>query len=174
MLLNNPKQRFEEFYQVYEEAFPAVERRTKEGQRAAADREGYRLRVVEENGVIIAFLSYWELDSCTFLEHLATTPACRGKGIGKALLEECLLEAKKPVFLEIEPVTAEDEMTGRRAGFYQRTGFFLNDFPYLQMPLKEGDSPIPLKVMSYPEAISEEEFLPYKKEIYLKVYQVGE
>lgn len=172
MLLLNAAERFEEFYQIYQESFPMVEQRTREGQRAVLDHPYYHVRVVEEKGKILAFLGYWELPDCMFVEHLATTEACRGKGYGKDLMLECIQEAKKPVFLEIDPVTEENPMTARRAGFYERLGFVINTFPYEQMPLKEGDVPIPLWLMSYGEAIAEEDFSRYRKEIYQVVYQV--
>lgn len=172
MRLQNPQMRFEELYRIYDESFPDEEKRTKEGQRRVLEDPMYRLLVMEEHGRILAFLGYWELPDCCFVEHLATTEACRGKGYGKRLLGELTGEAGKPIFLEIEPVTEEDPMTRRRKGFYERLGFVANSFPYEQMPLKEGDRPIPLWVMSYGRAFSEEEFLPYKKEIYHYVYGV--
>ena len=172
MLLKHGTERFEEIYQIYEESFPAIERRTKEGQKRVLENPYYRVRVMEEDGVILAFLGYWDLPSCVFVEHLATTEACRGKGYGKILVEECIADTDKPIFLEIEPVTKEDPMTGRRAVFYERLGFYVNQFPYQQMPLKEGDAPIPLWVMSYGGVISEEAFDPCKKEIYEQVYGV--
>lgn len=173
MLLEHGTGRFEEIYKIYEESFPAIERRTKEGQRKVLENPYYRVRVMEEDGVILAFLGYWDLPSCVFVEHLATTEACRGKGYGKILVEECIADTDKPIFLEIEPITDKDPMTGRRAGFYERLGFYVNQFPYEQMPLKEGDAPIPLWVMSHGAAISEEAFYPCKKEIYEQVYGVS-
>lgn len=164
--------RFDEVYRIYQEAFPDHERRTREGQRQAMENPHYRLLIKEAEGKAIAFLGYWDLPSCIFVEHLATTPVCRGKGYGKDLVLRCLHEAKKPVFLEIEPVVAAQPMTGRRAGFYERLGFHCNHFPYLQMPLKDGDEPCPLWVMSYGRTYTEEEFQPYKKEIYENVYNV--
>ena len=172
MLLKHPKSRFEEIYQVYEEAFPAIERRTREGQEKVFDHPLYRVRIVEEEGKVFAFLGYWELSGCIFLEHLATLKQSRGKGYGKRLVEEVLKETEKPVFLEIEPVTEADPMTGRRAGFYERLGFHLNPFFYEQMPLKPEDNPLRLMIMSYGAPMTKEEFLPYKKEIYEMVYGV--
>ncbi|MCI8948608.1 MAG: GNAT family N-acetyltransferase [Lachnospiraceae bacterium] len=179
MLLKQPLDQFEEIYQIYEEAFPDAEKRSKEGQRRVLENTRYHLRAVRENksgqGPIIAFLGYWVLDSCIFLEHLATTASCRGKGYGCQLIQECIEEGRekgKPLFLEIEPVNQIDPMTGRREQFYHRCGFVTNHFFYEQMPLKEGDRPIPLWIMSWPEAVSEEQFLPYKGEIYSQVYGV--
>lgn len=172
MMLEHGTARFEEIYHIYEESFPAIERRTREGQRTVFESPYYRVRVMEEDGVILAFLGYWDLPSCVFVEHLATTEASRGKGYGKVLVEECIAATDKPVFLEIEPITEADPMTGRRAGFYERLGFYVNQFPYEQMPLKEGDAPIALWVMSYGDVISREDFYPFKKEIYHHVYGV--
>ena len=45
---------------------------------------------------------------------------------------------------------------------------------YLQMPLRAGDEPLPLYIMSYPDPVSREEFLPWKREIYARVYGVFE
>lgn len=170
--LKDIEARYKEIWSIYEEAFPDHERRTKEGQLEAMTNPYYRLLTKEENGKIMAFLGYWDLPGCCFVEHLATTPACRGKGYGKDLVIDCIKEEKKPVFLEIEPITAEDPMTARRAGFYERLGFHCNHWPYQQMPLKEGDSPCSLWVMSYQRTYGEMEFAPYKKEIYEIVYHV--
>lgn len=172
MLLQNPISRFEEFYIIYEEAFPEVERRTKAGQKNVLKNPDYRLLVVEEEGKILAFLGYWELPDCIFMEHLATSEQSRGKGHGKMLVEEVVKEAQKPIFLEIEPITEQNPMTGRRAGFYERLGFHRNSFFYQQMPLKPEDAPLQLLIMSYGNAIGESAFAPFKKEIYERVYGV--
>ncbi len=172
MLIEHPKSRFEEIYKVYVEAFPAIERRTREGQEKVFEHPAYQVRIIEEQGEVLAFLGYWELPGCVFLEHLATLEKSRGKGFGKQLVEEVLKETLKPVFLEIEPVTKDDPMTERRAGFYQRLGFYLNPFDYQQMPLKPEDAPFRLMIMSYGRPFTNEEFFPYKKEIYEIVYKV--
>ncbi|MEG7531775.1 MAG: GNAT family N-acetyltransferase [Hungatella sp.] len=172
MLLREPGRRFEEIYQIYEEAFPEIERRTYEGQKQVLRDNRYRLRMKELEGAVQAFLGYWELPNCIFLEHLATTKACRGLGYGKELVLECVTDTDKPIFLEIEPIHEQKPMTARRAGFYERLNFHVNRFPYEQMPLKDGDAPLPLWVMSYGEPFSKERFLPYKTEIYHHVYGI--
>ena len=172
MLLKNPQTRFEEIYRIYKESFPDIERRTKDDQKRVFGDPCYGVRVIEEEGKILAFLGYWDLPSCIFLEHLATTEACRGKGYGKQLVQEVMREMEKPVFLEIEPITEKDPMTKSRAGFYSRLGFHPNSFYYEQMPLKPVDRPTPLWVMSHGKPVTEEEFKPYKKEIYEIVYGV--
>lgn len=172
MLLEHAINRFDEFYAIYEAAFPEIERRTREDQKKVLEHPYYRVRVIEEEGEILAFLGYWNLPGCVFIEHLATDSRCRGKGYGKKLVLECLEGADKPVFLEIEPVTDQDSFTGRRASFYERLGFFVNRFPYEQMPLQKEHKPLPLWIMSYGSTIGEQAFEPYKKEIYQIVYRV--
>lgn len=173
MKLERPIERFDEIYQIYKESFPDIEQRTMEGQKKVVENPMYRVRVEEEDGRILAFVGYWELNNSFFIEHLATTGKCRNKGYGKKLVKECLEEAQsmgKPVFLEIEPIADNDSMTGRRARFYRRLGFCLNDFPYEQLPLKAGDKPCRLCIMSYGLQVSAQEFEPYKEEIYHIVY----
>ena len=35
---------------------------------------------------------------------------------------------------------------------------------------RSGKSPVPLRIMSYPESITEEQFNDYRKRLYLRVY----
>lgn len=171
-LLKNPVARFEEINRIYEEAFPEIERRTKEKQRDLLSHPLYQLLAIEVEGEIQAFLGYWKLPDCIFFEHLATAKKSRGKGYGKELLKSGLNAVDQPVFLEIEPVTPKDPITEKRAGFYKNMGFIVNRFPYLQMPLKHGDRPIPLWILSYKQPINEETFMPFKKQIYEIVYGI--
>lgn len=164
----------DEVFEIYMESFPEIERRTKEGQYQVFENGRYHLYGRIEDERIAAFLGYWELPSCCFIEHLASRPEYRGRKLGESLVQECVSNTDKPVFLEIEPVTERDPFTGRRAGFYERQGFVLNRFPYEQMPLKKGDDPIPLWIMSYRKPFSREEFFPFKKEIYEIVYQTDQ
>ncbi len=173
MLIREPQNRFEEIYAIYEESFIDQERRTKESQKLVFHNPAYHTLAVEEDGRIMAFLGYWDLSECAFFEHLATAKISRGKGYGRLLIEEAVKEIKKPVFLEIEPVTEENPATGKRAVFYERLGFYVNHFYYEQMPLKTQDSPMQLWVTSYGKPFTEEEFMPYKKEIYELVYGVS-
>lgn len=172
MLIEKQENHFEEIYTIYQASFPDQERRTKERQRDTFFNTRYHIRAVKEGGKIRAFLGYWDLPGCVFFEHLATAEVSRGKGYGKLLVEEAVKEAGKPIFLEIEPVTKDNPITGRRAAFYERQGFYINRFFYQQMPLKPGDNPMQLWVTSYGKPVSEEEFYPYKKEIYQMVYGV--
>lgn len=173
MLLNDRNAGFRELYEIYEVSFPEEERRREADQKRIWEKPEVEVRVARKEGRIAAFLSCWKLESCYFLEHLATSPDCRGGGLGKMLVEECIQEAEKaglPLFLEIEPVTEKKPDTVRRAAFYERLGFAVNPFFYEQPPLQPGASRIPLWIVSYGQCVGEEEFRKYKQEIYRKVY----
>ena len=165
---------FNQVYEIYQEAFPDVERRPREEQMRVFADPRYHLRIWEEEKVM-AFLGYWEFNSFLFLEHLAVRRDCRGNGCGRKLMEECIQEGKqkgKALILEIEPASEEAPVTVRREKFYHRLGFFTNYFPYEQQPYREGDQPISLWILSHPYPISEADFLPWKQEIYRTVYQM--
>lgn len=156
-------------FSLMKQAFPPTERRTEDGQRALLDRSGYSYRILrEENGSFLGFLAVWDLGEFRFVEHFAVNEAARGKGIGGKALQMWMEEKSTPVVLEVEP--PETELARRRIGFYQRVGLFLNDFPYTQPSMQQGQPPIPLKIMSWPGKILEEEFRPWQQCLYDRVY----
>ena len=103
MLLKEPQSRFEEYYRIYEESFPSKERRTREQQRDILSHPCHRVRIKEEDGSMLAFVSYWELPGCLFLEHLATTERCRGKGMESSWWRNALPRRTNPCFWRLNP-----------------------------------------------------------------------
>jgi len=157
--------------EIMTEAFPESETRTAARQEVLLENPHYIIYVHrDEAGEIDCFLAIWELTNCIFGEHLASKPSTRGKGVGSGLLNAVLDGLDKPFFLEVEPPC--DEITRRRIGMYERMGLFLNEFYYEQPPLREGQKAQRLMVMSYQCPIGEDEFIPYKKEIYRHVYEI--
>lgn len=160
---------FPQVFSLMEKAFPPTERRTKAGQRALFHHSGYSYRILQDEGKnFLGFLAVWDLGEFRFVEHFAVNEAARGKGIGGKALQMWMQEADTPVILEVEP--PETETARRRIGFYQRLGLHLNDFPYTQPSMQEGQPPIPLQIMSWPETIKEEAFRPWQERIYQAVY----
>lgn len=160
---------FEEVFAILDEAFPSSEKRTYEGQKRVLSHEAYHLSVRrDEAGRVIAFLASWEFEDFRFVEHLAVSRAARGGGLGGKLLAEFLARDERPVILEVEP--AHDDVSARRIGFYERYGFHLNPFPYVQPPLQEGEKDLPLCIMSYPSPLGEEAFTACRKRLYREVY----
>ncbi|MBE7896965.1 GNAT family N-acetyltransferase [Paenibacillus polymyxa] len=160
---------FSEIYAIMESSFPASECRTFEAQKALLKHPSYRI-ITEKNeqGNIVAFLAGWEFEHFRFVEHIAVDSRIRGGGLGQKLMGRFISQSDQPVVLEVEPPV--DEWSRRRIGFYERMGFHLNHFEYVQPPLREGQTDLRLQIMSYPGALSEQEFTPFKEILYTEVY----
>ncbi|MGG4220477.1 GNAT family N-acetyltransferase [Paenibacillus jamilae] len=160
---------FSEIYAIMESSFPASECRTSEAQKALLKHPSYRI-ITEKNeqGNIVAFLAGWEFAYFRFVEHIAVDSRIRGGGLGQKLMGRFISQSNQPVVLEVEPPV--DEWSRRRIGFYERMGFHLNHFEYVQPPLREGQADLRLQIMSYPGALSEQEFTPLKEILYTEVY----
>ncbi|MBD7970173.1 GNAT family N-acetyltransferase [Paenibacillus gallinarum] len=162
---------FEQVYSIMEESFPLIEYRSFEGQQALLTNASYRLLTKENDlGEVIAFLGGWEFDEFCFVEHIAVKPSIRGGGQGKQLMMDFIAQTNKPVVLEVEP--PDEEIKQRRIGFYERLGFHVNSYPYVQPPLREGQPDFPLLLLSYPSLLTEEQFQSYRDTLYAEVYQV--
>lgn len=160
---------FDEVYDILEEAFPAEELRTREGQRSLIENNKYKLNAYKNGeGNIAAVLAEWRLGDIIFIEHIAAHKNERGSGLGGRLLAEYISNAGRPVVLEVEP--PETDIARRRIGFYRRLGFCLNERPYIQPAIREGVDSIPLMIMSYPEPLTEAEFDRFRELAYKYVY----
>jgi len=161
---------FDQIFAIMEASFPAIERRTYAGQKELLTDPHYRLITeTDDKGSIIAFLAVWEFPMFRFVEHIAVDPSVRGGGLGGKLMNAYIRESSKPVILEVEP--PETELAERRIGFYERLGFRLNPFDYLQPPLQTGLPELPLQMMSYPELLKDEEFSLFREMLYTRVYK---
>ncbi|MGG4554799.1 GNAT family N-acetyltransferase [Paenibacillus humicus] len=168
----NDKQ-FEHIFALMKASFPTSERRSYAGQKELLTDPHYRL-ITETNSdnQVIAFMAVWEFPSFRFIEHIAVDPNTRGSGIGGKIMASYMEESSKPILLEVE--YPDTDMAQRRIGFYERLGFRLNPFDYVQPPLQEGEAYLPLKIMSYPQLLTEEEFTHRKEILYTNVYKVTE
>ena len=133
-----------EWWQLYEAAFPASERRGR-GQHAAALADGafHCLHLADAAGVV-GILSYWLWPGLCYVEHLAIVESRRGQGFGHRVLE--LLP--KPFILEIEP--AVDAVTARRLSFYESAGLARLPQPHVQLAYQAGLPDVPLWLLSKP------------------------
>ena len=143
---------FEEFWQIYSVSFPLYERRDYEQQVAVLDNSLYQLDLYFFGDKLSGFISYWKSDEFVFAEHLAISPDFRGKGFGSALLKPFSESRSVPVILEIEPPI--DEISIRRLRFYKSLGFVINHHIHLQPPFHDGDNPLLLNILTYPDQIN--------------------
>ena len=160
---------FDSVYSIMEKSFPRDEHRPCEEQKALLDNERYNIRVATDDGKVVAFIAYWKLEDLLYIEHFATDPECRGRGIGAMILSDICRENNGTVCLEVEP--PESEITRRRIGFYERNGFHLNEYPYIQPPISKGCEPVPLMIMTYKNKIDRSEFENIRDLLYKEVYK---
>lgn len=154
---------------VMREAFPDSEIRSCAAQKALLQEKEYCLYgYFTEEGNCEAILGMWRFSDFLYLEHLAVSPACRGGGMGRKILEEVQKEGM-PMLLEVEP--PETEISKRRIGFYERIGFQLNSYSYMQPALQAGQKPIPLLLMTFGEKMDETTFQKRKDILYRHVYK---
>lgn len=134
-----------EWWQLYEAAFPACERRGAAQHAAAlADPAFHCLHLADSQGGFCGLLSYWNLDSLCYVEHLAIVPERRGQGLGRQVL--ALLP--RPLILEIEPVV--DAVTARRLAFYESCGLERLPQHHVQLAYQAGQLDVPLWLLSFP------------------------
>ena len=152
---------FAAVWTVYGASFPAMERRTLAGQRLAMANPRYRLDAWHEDGRFTGFMGWWDFGTFRFVEHLATDPSARSGGVGSRILKQWMESEKTPVILEIDP--PEDDISRRRLGFYRRLGCVENPMehshPYYQgTPAPNAPQRVPLRVLSWPRAITDAEY----------------
>lgn len=162
---------FDEIFAIMEASFPINEIRTYKGQKALLKNPNYRVYTeYDDEGRLLGFLAAWEFPELRFVEHIAVNPGMRGSGVGQKLMSHYIAASDKPVLLEVEPPVGELER--RRIGFYERLGFHLNAYEYVQPPLREGLADLPLCIMTYPRLIRLEEFHRFRTLLYTEIYKV--
>lgn len=164
------RQAFSQVWNIMESSFPTEERRTREGQESLLDNPYYQLYGYKKDDMVAAFFAVWRFDEFFFVEHFAVAENYRNGGIGAELLQELLRMQGLPAVLEVE--LPEGELPCRRIGFYERNGFALNSYDYIQPSMQEGRPEIPLRIMSYPKELVYEQFETVREKLYREVYHV--
>lgn len=167
-----PAKVFDSLYELTEISFPACERRTKAEHFAEYEHTQFRSLCYCPNGNLAGYMNYWEMDEFIYLEHFAVSPELRGKGIGAAMAEELKKLSCGLIVLEAEP-SEQSDTAKRRTGFYERLGFTVNPYDYIQPPISGNQPPVLLRLMTYPRAISQSEYLNIRRALYSHVYGVG-
>lgn len=165
---------YDEAERLMQSAFPPEERRPTAQQRDYTDHNPrFHACLIMENKRFLGLLNYWTLDGFAYIEHLATLPELRGKGIGQQALQLFTNRIERPVILEVEPPT--DGLTARRIAFYQRCGFKLWEHnSYIQPPYSPDLPSVPLLLMAYGPADETSDFEHILHELHTCVYGVEE
>lgn len=161
---------FEKAYLILKQSFPETELRTREDQFGLLQNERYCLYAIkDEKGEMSGVIAVWELpEELLYVDHFAVLPEKRNHGFGGEVLDSFLKWKKKKVVLEVE--LPEDAITRRRIGFYERHGFVWNDYPYMQPPMRKGQKPFPLRLMTRPEGLDRETYEKYRSCLHHLVY----
>lgn len=163
------KKDFDKVYAIMEASFPETEFRPMEEQYALFADPAYRIFTCRREGKIAGFFAVWDFPEVLYIEHFAVDGRLRGGGIGAAMIGELRALCDKAICLEVEP--PENETAKRRIGFYERNGFFLNPYPYMQPPISAGRDAIPLLIMTGDGCIDKATFEKIKQLLYTRVYK---
>lgn len=164
---------FSKAWEIYERSFPDDERRSFMGLSSALKDPKFNFECHKDTfGNVNGIMASWVLGENDFkyIEHIAVDSTQRSQGVGSSILRP-VLSAGTPVVLEVEPASLNED-AARRIKFYERLGFHVNDFTYFQPPYDESKSPLLLKVLSYPNPLTFEEFNDFKELVYAQVYKV--
>lgn len=143
-------------FDLYGVSFPIHEQRLIESQCRIITHPEYHFDLIyDDGGDWCGSILYWETAEFIYVEHFCILPERRGHGCGQRALE--LLGSKnKTVILEIDPPV--DETSVRRKGFYERCGYRANSFAHIHPPYRMGFKGHELVIMSYPRALSQDEY----------------
>ena len=154
-------------------AFPSDERRDDEQQRMYTDQnEKFNCLLIREFENPIGLITYWDFKDFVYVEHFAIHENYRNGGLGKQALRIFLQGINRPVVLEVEMPRIKGDITHRRISFYRRQGFSLRRMAYKQPPYREGDSWLPMKLMSCGKVRWEKIAETVRDTIYRYVYNI--
>lgn len=149
------EERFNLVYEKMTTAFPYEERRDLSDQKECLNNKFFNFFEIFDNETAVGFIAFWAFPEFIFIEHIAIDEEKRAGGYGSKTIELVKETYKKPIILEAEAPETEQQI--KRIRFYDRLGFKVNSYDYEQ-PSYHGGEGVPLKILSFPELISQEEF----------------
>lgn len=153
------------------QAFPPEEYRNLKQLREYTDHiPHFHNNIILQENLPVGFITYWNFDDFSYVEHFAVDPGQRNGGYGKVILNNLVQQLNRPIVLEVE--IPDEEMAVRRINFYKRQGFELWENPYMQPPYKEGDNFLPMLIMAHGNINSGKDFDNVKSIIHREVYNV--
>ena len=185
----------EKVFEIYDEAFPIEVREPQDIFYQSLDYaktrlpNGFRFLVGYEGEQLVSFATghYFAEANIGFIVYIATNPLIRSKGLGTKTLvkiEELLNEdaissgnvSLRATILETEKQEivhneAEKEDCIKRNRFFERNGYKkIDEIQYIQPPLNNGDSNVPLNLFINKNDVSKEEIIKYIQIIYKEKY----
>ena len=172
--ITNPESdAFKKVWEIYEEAFPADERRSLEAQKALFEKWRYRFQAINLEGQVIGLIADWTLEGGRergyhFIEHYAIRKDLRGKGHGSRVLREYIHESNRRIILETERPTTNDQK--RRIKFWENGGLNLNEYDYIQPAYSKEKKPVPMFLMTWIDELNPKQFEDIRRDIHHYVY----
>ncbi len=152
---NVTEKTFQTVYEKMEAAFPYEERRDFLDQKECLEKKYFNFFEIFDGESPVGFISPWFFEDFVYIEHLAIDSDKRNGGYGSKTIEKIKEFYKKPIILEAEAPETEQQI--KRIKFYERLGFKVNSYPYTQPSYHGGDG-VPLKILSYPDYLSQKDF----------------
>ena len=163
------EERFDLVFSKMIAAFPYEERRDISDQKKCLNNDFFKFFEIFDDEADVGFITIWDFPEFIFIEHLAIDEEKRAGGYGSKALELVKGIYNKTIILEAEAPETDQQI--KRIRFYNRQGFKMNSYEYEQ-PSYHGGEGVSLKILSYPELLSQDEFdlfikrtreNPYKK-----------
>ncbi len=158
---------FPNIYKKLESAFPYEERRDFKDYEIYFKSKHFKPFEIIDNETSVGFVNLWEFESYIYIEHLAIDSDIRGGGYGSKAINLVKEKYGKPIILEAEAPETETQI--KRIRFYEKLGFIVNMYPYLQPSFHKGE-PIPLMILSFPNPLSQNEYDLFIQETRENVY----
>lgn len=135
---------------LYIESFPPEERRPWDDiiLRSTQCQQRFQLLGIYIDSVFAGLITIWQFPSFRYVEHFATSPSMRSRGIGAEALAALISHSASPIVLEVElPETSP--LARRRIDFYSRCGFIPHpEYKYIQPPYSADLPAVPLMLMT--------------------------
>lgn len=144
---------YPEFLRLYDESFPADERRPYADAAHLANfikmKGGkFHAYAAKDGDLFLGFLSYWTFEGYAYIEHFAVRPEQRGRNIGARMLGHLMREVSPDILIEVEKPDTDEAK--RRIKFYERHGFRTREeIKYIQPPYAEGLKPVEMLLMTH-------------------------
>ena len=150
-------------------AFPYEERRDYIDQKECLIKSKFNFLEILDGNDAVGFIALWVFDKFIYIEHIAIDENKRSGGYGTKSIELVKETYKKNIILEAESPITEQQI--KRIKFYERLGFKVNGYDYMQ-PSYHGGEGVPLMILSFPEFINEDEFKEFLTETRREVYRI--
>lgn len=158
---------FDKVYDKMTAAFPYEERRDCYDEKECLKNTKFNLLEIYDDEAEVGFTALWIFEKFVFIEHIAIDEDKRSGGYGSKAIALIKEKYNKPIILEAEAPVTEQQI--KRINFYDRLGFKVNTYDYIQ-PSYHNSEGVPLMILSYPDFINENEFKEFLTETRREVY----